>query len=114
MPAEPAKSSSSSKEGSLISTYVLVAGAWLGGWVWQPITRQLREYGHDVHPVTLTGLGERPHLATPQVDLDPYLADVVNLVEFEDLHDVVLVGHSYAGHVVTGQGSGPSVTVSGS
>jgi pimeloyl-ACP methyl ester carboxylesterase len=85
-----------------MSTYVLVGGAWLGGWAWQPVTRQLREHGHDVYPVTLTGLGDRSHLATPQVDLDTYLADVVNLVEVEDLHDVILVGHSYAGHVVTG------------
>jgi pimeloyl-ACP methyl ester carboxylesterase len=85
-----------------MTTYVLVGGAWLGGWAWQPVTRQLRERGHDVHPVTLTGLGDRSHLATPETDLDTYLDDVVNLVEFEDLHDVVLVGHSYAGHVVTG------------
>ena len=85
-----------------MTTYVLVGGAWLGGWAWQPVTRQLRERGHDVHPVTLTGLGDRSHLATPQTDLDTYLDDVVNLVEFEDLHDIVLVGHSYAGHVVTG------------
>ena len=85
-----------------MSTYVLVAGAWLGGWAWQPVTRRLRERGHDVYPMTLTGLGDRAHLATPETDLDTYLDDVVNLVEFEDLHDVVLVGHSYAGHLVTG------------
>jgi pimeloyl-ACP methyl ester carboxylesterase len=85
-----------------MSTYVLVAGAWLGGWSWRPVTDRLRAEGHDVHPVTLTGLGERPHLASPEVDLDTYIADVVNVVEFEDLHDVVLVGHSYAGLVATG------------
>jgi pimeloyl-ACP methyl ester carboxylesterase len=85
-----------------MSTYVLVAGAWLGGWAWQPVARRLRAQGHDVHPVTLTGLGERSHLATPEVDLDTYIADIVNLVEFEDLQDVVLVGHSYAGLPVTG------------
>jgi pimeloyl-ACP methyl ester carboxylesterase len=85
-----------------MTTYVLVPGAWLGGWSWQPVTDQLRRRGHEVHPVTLTGLGERSHLATPQVDLDTYISDVVNLVELEDLHDVVLVGHSYGGHVVTG------------
>src|SRR5918999_5721866 len=84
-----------------MSTYVLVPGAWLGGWAWRPVADQLRGHGHDVHPVTLTGLGDRSHLATPRVDLDTYVADVVNLVEFEDLHDVVLVGHSYAGHLVT-------------
>lgn len=85
-----------------MTTYVLVGGAWLGGWAWQPVARQLRSQGHDVHPVTLTGLGDRSHLATPEVDLETYLTDVVNLIEFEDLHDVVLVGHSYAGIVVTG------------
>jgi pimeloyl-ACP methyl ester carboxylesterase len=85
-----------------MATYVLAGGAWLGGWAWRPVTDQLRARGHDVHPVTLTGLGDRSHLATPETDLDTYLDDVVNLVEFEDLHDIVLVGHSYAGHVVTG------------
>ena len=85
-----------------MTTYVLVGGAWLGGWAWQPVARELRRHGHDVHPVTFTGLGERSHLASPEVDLDTYLADVVNLIEFEDLRDVVLVGHSYAGLVVTG------------
>jgi pimeloyl-ACP methyl ester carboxylesterase len=84
-----------------VTTYVLVPGAWLGGWGWQPMAAKLRAQGHDVYPVTLTGLGERSHLASPEVDLDTYIADVVNLVEFEDLHDVVLVGHSYAGLVVT-------------
>jgi pimeloyl-ACP methyl ester carboxylesterase len=74
----------------------------LGGWAWPPVTDKLREHGHDVHPVTLTGLGERSELAGPEVDLDTYIADVVNLMEAEDLRDVVLVGHSYAGHVITG------------
>jgi pimeloyl-ACP methyl ester carboxylesterase len=85
-----------------MATYVLVAGAWLGGWAWDPVTRQLQAQGHDVHPVTLTGLGERSGLAGPEVDLDTYIADVVNLMEDEDLRDVILVGHSYAGHVITG------------
>jgi pimeloyl-ACP methyl ester carboxylesterase len=85
-----------------MTTYVLVAGAWLGGWSWGPVAAQLRRNGHDVHPATLTGLGDRSHLATPQVDLDTYISDVVNLVEVEDLRDVVLVGHSYGGHVATG------------
>jgi pimeloyl-ACP methyl ester carboxylesterase len=85
-----------------MTTYVLVGGAWLGGWAWQPITRRLRADGHEVYPVTFTGLGERAHLATPEVGLDTYLADVVNLIEVEDLSEVVLVGHSYAGLVITG------------
>jgi pimeloyl-ACP methyl ester carboxylesterase len=85
-----------------MATFVLVPGAWLGGWAWQPVARQLRDHGHDVYPVTVTGLGDRVHLASPQVDLDTYVTDVVNLIEVEDLHDVVLLGHSYAGIVVTG------------
>jgi pimeloyl-ACP methyl ester carboxylesterase len=85
-----------------MATYVLVSGAWLGGWCWQPIARHLREEGHDVYPVTLTGLGERVHLASAQVNLETHITDVVNLIEFEDLNEVVLVGHSYAALVVTG------------
>jgi pimeloyl-ACP methyl ester carboxylesterase len=80
----------------------LVGGAWLGGWCWQPIARPLREEGHDAYPLTLTGLGERVHLARPEVDLETHITDVVNLIEFEDLGEVMLVGHSYAGLVVTG------------
>ena len=72
-----------------MTTYVLVGGAWLGGWAWQPVTRQLRERGHDVHPVTLTGLGDRAHLATPETDLDTYVTDVVYVIEFEDLEGVM-------------------------
>ncbi len=85
-----------------MTTHVLIGGAWLGGWCWQPVTRRLRDNGHEVYPVTLTGLGERVHLASPQVDLETHITDVVNLIEFEDLGNVVLLGHSYAGLVVTG------------
>jgi pimeloyl-ACP methyl ester carboxylesterase len=80
-----------------MAAYVLVGGGWLGRWCWQRVTRRLREGGHDTYPVTLTGLGERVHLASPEVDLETHSTDVVNLIEFEDLHDVVLLGHSYAG-----------------
>jgi pimeloyl-ACP methyl ester carboxylesterase len=85
-----------------MAAYVLVGGAWLGGWCWQTVARQLRDHGHDAYPVTLTGLGERAHLARPEIDLDIHITDVVNVLEFEDLHEVVLLGHSYAGIVVTG------------
>ena len=85
-----------------MTAYVLVGGAWLGGWCWKPVARRLRDNGHDAYTVTLTGLGERAHLATPQVDLETHITDVVNLIEYEGLRDVVLVGHSYAGLVVTG------------
>src|SRR4029450_666830 len=90
------------KEVFPMSIYVLVGGGWLGGWCWQRGARRLREEGHEAYPATLTGLGERVHLASPEVDLDTHITDVVNLIEFEDLRDVVLLGHSYAGLVVTG------------
>jgi len=86
----------------MTTTYVLVPGFWLGGWAWRPVTEALRARGHEVYPVTLTGLGERAHLATPDVDLDTHITDVANLLRYEDLRDVVLVGHSYGGLVVTG------------
>ena len=85
-----------------MTAYVLVGGAWLGGWCWQRVVRRLRDNGHDGYPVTLTGLGERVHLASPEVDLETHITEVVNLIEFEDLHGIVLIGHSYAGLVVTG------------
>ena len=72
--------------------------------VGRTVTRRFREEGHDVYPVTLTGLGERAHLATPEVDLETHITDVINLVEFEDLHDVVLLGHRYAGYCDYGRG----------
>lgn len=81
---------------------VLVPGACLGGWAWREVASDLRAQGHDVYPVTLTGLGERVHLARPGVDLDTHIADVVNLLEYNALEDAVLIGHSYAGAVVTG------------
>src|SRR3712207_6411955 len=90
------------KEVLRMAAYVLVGGGWLGGWCWQGVARQLREEGHDAYPTTLTGLGERVHLASPEVDLETHITDVVNLIEYEDLRDVVLLGHSYAGLVVTG------------
>lgn len=80
---------------------VLVPGACLGGWVWRDVARELRGRGHEAYPVTLTGLGERVHLAHAAVDLETHIQDVVNLLECEDLEEVVLVGHSYAGVVVT-------------
>ena len=85
-----------------MATYVLVRGAWQGGWCWQPVARSLRNGGHHAYPATFTGLGERAHLASPEVDLETHITDVVNLIEYEDLRDVVLLGHSYAGIVVTG------------
>jgi pimeloyl-ACP methyl ester carboxylesterase len=85
-----------------MATYVLVHGAWHGGWCWNRVVPLLRQKGHEVYTPTLTGLGERAHLATPQVDLSTHVTDIVNVIEFEDLSDVVLMGHSYGGQVVTG------------
>ena len=81
-------------------TFVLIHGAWHGGWCWRFVRALLSE--HQVFAPSLTGLGERKHLAGPGVNLDTHIYDVVNLLEMEDLRDVVLVGHSYGGMVVTG------------
>lgn len=83
-------------------TFVLVHGAWHGGWCWTRVSRMLRDVGHDVFTPTLTGLGERAHLARPDVDLALHVQDVVALLETEELRQVVLVGHSYGGMVITG------------
>jgi pimeloyl-ACP methyl ester carboxylesterase len=87
---------------AFVATFVLVHGAGHGGWCWRRVTPILRAAGHDVHAPTLTGLGEREHLLDARVGLDLHILDVVNVLRFEDLHDVVLVGHSYGGPVVTG------------
>ena len=85
-----------------MAIFVLVPGAWLGGWAWRDVAAHLRSRGHDVYPITLTGLGERVHLARPEIDLETHITDVVNTVEWNDLDDIILAGHSYAGIVVTG------------
>jgi pimeloyl-ACP methyl ester carboxylesterase len=82
--------------------FVLVHGAFHGGWCWRDVTAQLRALGHVVFTPTLTGLGERSHLASPAVDLSTHVQDVANVIEWEELRDVVLVGHSYGGMVITG------------
>lgn len=85
-----------------MSTFVLVHGAWHGGWVWQRVVPALRAAGHEVHTPTLTGLSDRAHLLDPRIGLSAHIQDVVALVEAYDADDVVLVGHSYGGLVVTG------------
>jgi len=85
-----------------MATYVLVHGAWHGGWCWKKVAPLLRAAGHDIFTPTLTGLGERVHLLTPAVGLDTHIQDIVNLLVYEDLREVVLVGHSYGGMVVSG------------
>ncbi len=85
---------------SMQKTYVLVHGAWHGGWCWRDVANALRAAGHVVHVPTLTGLGERAHLVNSSVNLSTHVKDVEQLFTFEDLSDVILVGHSYAGHVI--------------
>lgn len=84
------------------ATVVLVHGAWGGGWDWRPVERELRARGHEVFRATLTGHGERVHLASPDVGLATHVADVANLIAWERLEEVVLVGHSYGGMIITG------------
>jgi pimeloyl-ACP methyl ester carboxylesterase len=84
-----------------MTTFVLVHGSFHGGWCWKKAAPLLRQAGHDVYTPTLTGLGERSHLATPKTGLELHIQDILQVLEYEDLHDAVLVGHSYAGLVIT-------------
>ena len=85
-----------------MATFVLVTGMHFGGWSWQKVVPLLCAAGHAVLTPTLTGLGERVHLATPDVDLDTHVTDVVNLLVYEDLRAVTLVGYSYGATVIAG------------
>jgi pimeloyl-ACP methyl ester carboxylesterase len=83
-------------------TFVLVHGAWHGGWCWQRVADRLRRDGHAVFTPTLTGLGERSHLLHAGIDLKTHITDVVNVMKWEGLSDVVLCGHSYGGMIISG------------
>jgi pimeloyl-ACP methyl ester carboxylesterase len=83
-------------------TYVLVHGAWGGSWPFGPLDSALTSQGHRVYRTSLTGLGDRVHLARPDVDLSTHVSDIVNLILFENLRDVILYGHSYGGMVISG------------
>lgn len=85
-----------------MATFVIVHGAWGGGWEWAEVAGCIRDAGQIVFTPTLTGLGERLHLGGPGTNLDTHIQDVVNVLEFEDLNDVILAGHSSGGMVVTG------------
>jgi pimeloyl-ACP methyl ester carboxylesterase len=85
-----------------MSTYVLVHGAWHGSWCWKRVRKALQAQGHEVFTPTLTGVAERKHLLSPQINLDTHIDDVVNLIQWEELSDVVLCGHSYGGPVISG------------
>jgi pimeloyl-ACP methyl ester carboxylesterase len=88
-----------------MATYLLVHGAWGSGWGYRQVAANLRAAGHDVFAPTLTGLGERAHLASPATNLSMHIADVTTLIDYEGLSDIILAGHSYGGMVITGAAS---------
>ncbi len=85
-----------------MATFVMVHGSHCGGWVWQKVAPILRARGHEVHSPTLTGLSDRSHLANCGINLTSHITDIANLLVYEDLLNVILVGHSYGGMVITG------------
>ncbi len=85
-----------------MATYVLVHGAWHGSWCWKRVRKALQAAGHDVFTPTLTGVGERSHLNSAGINLSTHVADVANLMQWEELSDVILCGHSYGGCVISG------------
>jgi pimeloyl-ACP methyl ester carboxylesterase len=85
-----------------MATFLICHGAWSAGWAWRKVRPLLRAAGHDVFTPTYTGLGERAHLVSRAVNLDTHIADILGVIDCEDLRDIVLVGHSYGGMVATG------------
>jgi pimeloyl-ACP methyl ester carboxylesterase len=85
-----------------MASFVLVHGAWYGSWCWKRVRRGLQAQGHEVFTPTLTGLAERSHLLSPEVNLETHILDIVNLIRWEELTDIVLCGHSYGGCVISG------------
>jgi pimeloyl-ACP methyl ester carboxylesterase len=85
-----------------MTTFVLIHGAWHGGWCYKRVARLLRQAGHEVYTPTLTGLGERAHLMSRSIDLSTHIQDIVGVIRCEELSDVVLCGHSYGGMVIAG------------
>jgi pimeloyl-ACP methyl ester carboxylesterase len=83
-------------------TFVLVHGAWHGGWCWRRVADRLTAKGHKVFTPTMTGLGERSHLLDPKIGLATHITDIVDVIKWEGLTDIVLVGHSYGGYIITG------------
>ncbi len=82
-----------------MTQFVLVPGAWLGAWAWNPVVPALEKKGHRAFPVTLTGMGDRIHLASPSVGMETAIQDVLNAVRYHELDEFVVVGHSFAGKV---------------
>ena len=85
-----------------MANFVLVHGAWHGAWCWQRVLPLLTRAGHRAHAVTLSGVGEHARYLSPNINLDTHIADVLAMIEAEELTDIVLVGHSYGGVVITG------------
>jgi pimeloyl-ACP methyl ester carboxylesterase len=85
-----------------MATFLVAHGAWSAGWGWKKMHPLMAARGHRLMTPTLTGLGERAHLARPEIDLETHIADIVGVLKFEDLADVMLIGHSYGGMVATG------------
>ena len=85
-----------------MATFLVAHGAWSAGWAWKKMHPLMAQAGHRLVAPTFTGLGERAHLASPAIDLDTHIQDILNVIKFEDLSDIVLLGHSYGGMVATG------------
>jgi len=85
-----------------MAVIVLVHGAWSGSWSWNGVAPLLRAAGHEVHAPTLTGLAERSHISPAQVNLSSHISDIAGLLRWNALRDVIIVGHSYGGMVITG------------
>src|SRR4051794_41701839 len=97
-----------------MATFVIAHGAWSSGWAWKRMRPLLRAAGHELFTPSYTGLGERSHLATPDVSLETHIQDIVNVLFYEDLTDVILLGHSYGGVGGTGRGApGPGTIQKG-
>lgn len=95
--AAPAYSKSNQRK-----TFVLVHGTWHGGWCWVRVAERLRSQGHRVYTPTATGCGDRKHLIQPETGLETHIQDFVNVIEYEELEDVILIGHSFSGVTITG------------
>jgi pimeloyl-ACP methyl ester carboxylesterase len=90
------------EENIMGATFLVCHGAWSAGWAWKKLHPLMNAAGHRLVTPTYTGLGEREHLANPSIDLETHIHDILNVIKYEDLHDIVLIGHSYGGMVATG------------
>ena len=85
----------------VVATFLVAHGAWSAGWAWKKMRPLLNSLGHELFTPTYTGIGERVHLANPEVGLETHINDILSVLDFEDLHELVLIGHSYGGMVAT-------------